>query len=128
MVDRKRYLLTLSAESDLRQAKQWSQTRWGKELTKEYFADLNHAAEYVSMHHESLHRREDLTGGTGLSIHPVREHYLIYMPIDKHHIIIVSVLRQSRNIPETLKKMAFRIHREIQDIKERLKSGKLKLP
>ncbi len=128
MPDRKHYLLTLSAEADLRQAKQWSQVRWGKELTREYFADLNYAAEYVATHHESLHSRDDLTGDTGLCIHPVREHYFIYMPIDKHGVIIVSVLRQSRNIPEILKKMAFRIRRETQDIKERLKSGKLKLP
>ena len=128
MPGRKHYLLTLSAESDLRQAKQWSQVRWGRELTREYFTDLNNAAEYVATHHESLHYREDLTGDTGLLIHPVREHYLIYMPVDKHDVIIVSVLRQSRNIPETLKKTAFRIHREIQDIKELLKSGELKLP
>jgi len=128
MPDKKHYLLTLSAESDLRQAKQWSQVRWGKELTREYFADLNHAAEYVATHHESLHDREDLTGDTGLLIHPVREHYLIYVPVDKHLVMIVSVLRQSCNIPEILKKTAFRIRREIQDIKERLKSGKLKLP
>ena len=128
MPDRKHYLLTLSAESDLRQAKQWSQVRWGKELTKEYFMDLDHAAEYVATHHESLHDREDLVGDTGLLIHPVREHYLIYMPVGKHLIIIVSVLRQSRNIPEILKKKAFMIRREIQGIKERLKSGELKLP
>jgi len=128
MSDRKHYLLTLSAELDLRQAKQWSQVHWGRELTIEYFSDLNAAAEYVATHHESLHDQEDLTGDTGLLIHPVREYYFIYMPVDKHHAIIVSVLRQSRNIPETLKIMAFRIHRDIQDIKERLKSGKLKLP
>jgi len=128
MPDKQHYLLTLSAESDLRQAKQCSQARWGSELTKEYFADLNQAAEYVATHHESLHSREDLTGDTGLLMHPVREHYLIYMPVGKQAVIIVSVLRQSRNIPETLKKSAFKMHREIQDIQERLKSGELKLP
>jgi len=35
---------------------------------------------------------------------------------------------RSINIPETLKKTALRIHREIQDIKELLKSEELKLP
>jgi len=128
MADRKRYLLILSAESDLRQTKQWSQVRWGKELTREYFADLNHAAEYVATHYESLHDRENLTGDTGLLIHPVREHYFIYMPVDKHDVMIVSVLRQSRNIPEILKKTVFKIRREVQEIQALLASGELKLP
>ncbi len=127
MPEKKHYLLTLSAESDLQKAKQWSQARWGRELTQEYFSDLNRAAEYVAEHHENLCHREDLTGDTGLSIHPVREHYLIYMPVDKHYIIIVSVLRQSRNIPEILKKTAFMIQREIKTIQQGLKSGKLNL-
>ncbi|MBL4759888.1 MAG: type II toxin-antitoxin system RelE/ParE family toxin [Mariprofundaceae bacterium] len=121
MSDEKNYLLTLNAEADLRKVKQWSLSHWRKELTQEYFVDLNNAAEYVATHHESLCDREDLTGGTGLSIHPVREHYLVYMPVDKHMVIIVAVIRQVRNIPEILTKSVFMIGREVQEIKKKLK-------
>jgi len=127
MSDKKHYLLTLGAEADFREAKQWSLTRWGKALTQEYFSDLDNAAEYIAEHHQSLRCREDLTGDSGLFIHPVREHYLIYLPIDNHAIIIVAVIRQSRNVPEILAKSAFMIHREIEEIKALLKTGKLKL-
>ncbi|MDQ7001076.1 MAG: hypothetical protein Q9N02_00110 [Ghiorsea sp.] len=46
----------------------------------------------------------------------------------EHEIIIVAVMRQSRNIPEFLEKSAFMIQREVEEIKARLKTGKLKLP
>ncbi len=128
MPDKKHYLLASSAEADLQKAKQRSQARWGRELTREYFIDLDNAAEYVATHHEILCYREDLTGDTDLFIHPVREHYLIYLPIGKHYIIIVAVLRQSRNIPEILAKSVFMIHRKVEEIKGLLKVGKLKLP
>jgi len=128
MPDKKHYLLTWGAEADLREAKQWSLSRWGKELTKDYFADLDHAAEYVAAHQKHLHIREDLAGETGLLIHPVREHYLVYFPIDDCTVIIVAVIRQSRNVPEILGKSAFMIHREVTEIKKLLAAGELKIP
>ena len=67
MLDKKHYVLTARAESDLYDAKIWSLSRWGRSLTREYFGDLHEAAEYVASHHPSLSAREGLTGDTGLS-------------------------------------------------------------
>ena len=35
----KHYRLTLTAEKDFQEAKAWSLSRWGEELTKKYFKD-----------------------------------------------------------------------------------------
>jgi len=124
----KHYLLTHRAELDLREARAWSLARWGSKLTRAYFGDLHKAAEYVATHYRALNSREDLTGDTGLSIHPVREHYLIYLPLDDGQIIIVAVLRQSRDVPQILGKTTFMIQREVNEIKRRINCGELTLP
>ncbi len=128
MLEENHYVLTRLAELDLHQARAWSLIRWGRKLTREYFSDLHQAAEYIVAHHQALNSREDLTGDTGLSIHPVREHYLIYLPVGDQHIVIVAVIRQSRNIPQILGRAAFMIRREVIEIKNRIKRGELLLP
>ena len=120
MVKARHYILTQTAEQDFYQAKRWSISRSGVALTKEYFNDLHHAAEYVAAHHATLPEREDITGESGLGIHPVREHYIIYVPAhlsdgDKK-IIIVALIRQTRDVPNILKANRFIIERELRDI------------
>jgi len=128
MSEQRHYVLTRLAELDLHEARAWSLARWGSKLTQAYFGDLHKAAEYVATHHQALNSREDLTGDTGLSIHPVREHYLIYLPVGDEQIIIVAVIRQSRDVPQILCKAAFMIQREVLEIKNRIKRGELSLP
>jgi len=128
MSGKKHYILTRLAESDLYDAKTWSLSRWGSKLTQTYFSDLHEAAEYIALHHHTLKNREDLTGHTGLSIHPVREHYLVYLPINDQCIIIVAVIRQSRDVPQILGKAEFMIRREVMEIKRRINCGELSLP
>ena len=99
MPKRRYYTLTATAEADLRAAKVWSRSRWGKNLTKKYFTDLHNAAKYIAQHHASLNEQECLTANTGLAIHPVREHYIVYVPIADDHIVIVAFIRQSRDVP-----------------------------
>ena len=75
------------------------------------------------MNYRSLSNRDDLTGDTGLSVHPVREHYLVYLPVVDQHIVIVAVIRQSRDVPEILGKAEFMIRREITEIREKIQRG-----
>lgn len=119
------YLLTATAESDFRKAHQWSLSRWGKELTKQYFADLHEAAEMVARNHRSLPKKGYLTGTTGMGVHAVREHYIVYVPIDEKSIVIVALMRQSRNVPAVLRANDFMIRRQLQEIFERLNQGKI---
>ena len=128
MLDKKHYVLTAGAESDLYDAKIWSLSRWGRSLTREYFGDLHEAAEYVASHQPGLSAREDLTGDTGLFIHPIREHYLVYLPVSSQYIILVAVIRQSRDVPLILGKTSFMIRREVNEIKDRIQRKELVLP
>ncbi len=119
------YTLTVLAAADLRAAKAWSNSRWGKILTQQYFADLHNAAEYIAQHHASLNEQERLTENVSLAIHPVREHYIIYVPVADDHIVIVAFIRQSRDVPAILQKAGYMIQRELKEIQHQLATGKL---
>lgn len=115
MALRRHYVLTLNAEEDFREAKNWSLSRWGQKLTTEYFQGLHQGAEYIALNQDSLRAREDLTGDTGLGIHAVREHYLVYVPTGPKKIAIVALIRQTRDVPTILKNNAFQISRALKD-------------
>ena len=114
--ENKHYVLTVTAERDFRQARQWSLSRWGAELTKKYFVSLHNSAEYIAQNHHSLDGKVHLTGTSGLGIHAVKEHYLVYVPIRDGYIVIVALIRQTRDVPAILKANNYLIRREIIDI------------
>lgn len=112
----KHYILTRTAEQDFREARQWSLSRWGKTLTTQYFSDLHDSAEYLSKNHHFLLEKENLTGVAGLGIHAVREHYMIYVAVDNKTVVIVALIRQSRDVPAILKANSYIINRELKEI------------
>ncbi len=112
----KHYILTSTAADDFRHARQWSTSRWGPSLTKQYFIDLHEAAERIAKNNLSLAQTEQLTGTTNLGIYTVREHYMVYLPMDDNKIIIVALIRQSRDVPSILQANNYIIRREIRDI------------
>jgi len=119
------YTLTAGAENDLRQARAWSRKRWGKEQTRQYFKDLQDGAEHLGKNHKSFRPRSELAGDTGLKLYPVREHYLVYEPVMGKHVIIVAVIRQSRDIPALLRQWTPHIKRELKDIRTKIKAGEI---
>jgi plasmid stabilization system protein ParE len=125
-VARKRYILTLRAAADLREARAWSCARWGKGLTNRYFEDLHKGAQHVAENHVKLHERNELAGGTSLNVYPVREHYLVYELLDAQHIVVVAVIRQGRDLPAILRKWSGAIRREVTDVRSRTERGEIK--
>ena len=116
MKKRKNYILTETAEQDFRDAKAWSLKRWGAGLTRQYFEDLHKGADYIAQHHRSLRERDELAADTGLCVHPVREHHIVYTPIDADKIIIVALIRQTRDTPSILKAHSHKIRQELRGI------------
>ena len=121
------YVLTVRAEADLREARSWSQARWGKELTNRYFQDLHESALYVAENHGSLRSRQQLAGGTALCLCPVRELYIVYEPLTEETIAIVAVIRQRRDIATILQKWAAPIRRELTEIRSRIERREIRV-
>jgi plasmid stabilization system protein ParE len=117
---RKHYILTATAERDFREAKRWSLSRWGKELTQQYFADLHESAKRIAQSHSTTLQIADTRK---LGIYPVREHYLVYVPIGKSTIVIVALIRQTRDVPAILKANGFQVQRQLKEIFESLEQG-----
>jgi plasmid stabilization system protein ParE len=107
------YALSPTARNQLREARRWSLERWGPELRRAYFADLDAAAQKLALIHNSLPSRTYLTGDAELHAYPVREHFLIYMPIDAFRIAIVAVIRQGRNLPEIVARYRYTVAKEL---------------
>lgn len=115
---KRHYILTETAQRDFREAKKWSMSRWGKTLTKQYFSSLHQTAEQLGQRQDSFTKITRLTDGTGLKVYPVREHYLVYLPLDKELIAIVSLIRQTRDVPAIIKASEFAIRRELKEVYE----------
>ena len=113
MARKRNYVLSPTARNQLREAKRWSLERWGPELTRAYFSDIDAAACKLAHIHTSLPSRTDLTGDALLHAFPAREHFLIYVPIDKGRIAIVAVIRQGRNLSEIVARYRYAITKEL---------------
>ena len=124
----KRYVLTLRAANDLREARAWSRARWGKSLTHRYFEDLHKGAQYVAENCHRLRARNELAGDAPLHVHPIREHYLVYEPLNSDVIAVVAVIRQGRDLPAILGKWAGSMRRELADVRSRIERAEIKLP
>lgn len=122
------YVLTVRAESDLREARSWSRARWGKELTDRYLQDLHEGAQYIADNHSSLRRRHELAGGTALCLYPVREHYVVYEPLTEKLVAIVAIIRQRRDVPAILQKWAAPIRRELTEIRAKIERREIQVP
>jgi plasmid stabilization system protein ParE len=112
---RRPYVLTETAARDFREARRWSQARWGDRTTRSYFQKLHDGAEYVAAHQSAIASRDELTGDTNLGVYPVGEHFLVYVPIDKTQIAIVALVRQIRDVPALLQANHFQIQRALND-------------
>lgn len=102
---------------DFRQARTWSNKRWGKALTKQYFIDLHKGAEYIAQTNQSFPSRTDLSGELEIGVYPVREHYMVYVPVKKDFVVIAALIRQTRDVPAILKANHYQIKRELKEIK-----------
>jgi plasmid stabilization system protein ParE len=119
------YILTETAEHDFRAARQWSLSRWGKKLTRQYFADLHQSAERIAQNPEQFSSLEHFSNTAELHVYPVREHYLIYLPISNKRIVIVALIRQTRDVPAILNANGFMIQRQLKEILDKLNRSEI---
>ena len=112
----KHYILTESAERDFREARRWSRSRWGDKLTRQYFSDLNSCAENLAANPQRMSPLEQDLDVAELKIFPVREHYLVYVPVQPDLIVIVALIRQTRDVPAILNANSFLIRRQLNEI------------
>lgn len=114
------YILTPTAREHLRDAKLWSLSRWGQKLTTQYLHDLEKAAQFIAKNHSKLVKPET-SYNKGLGLYPVREHYLVFLPLSNNQVAIIDIIRQGRDIPALLSKYAITIQRELEIIRKKKK-------
>ena len=68
------------------------------------------------MNQKALVQKGHLTGTTNLGVYAVGEHYIVYVPISDSQIVIVALIRQSRDVPAILKSNGHVIRRQLKKI------------
>ncbi len=124
----KHHTLTQQAERDLADMVEWSRARWGKQLTDKYLDDIYEGSERIGKDHGMLRSREELSADSGLLIYPVRKHYVVCHAIHKEHIVVVSYIKQGRDVPAIIERNHTRIARELKEIAKALKRKDMRLP
>lgn len=119
----KPYHLSLTAIRQLKAHRAWSRRQFGEKVTRQYFADMDKGVRYIAKQYTALPARPELTGTTGMCIYPVREHYVVFVPLSQG-IFIASILAQSQNVPVILDECAALFRRELNQFKALPKSGK----
>jgi plasmid stabilization system protein ParE len=104
-VKTKHYLLTQTAANDFRRAKAWSLKRWGKENTTSYFQHIENIANELGK--QTLLAKTDVLDVDNLSIWPIKEHYLVYIPLDNELIAIVGLFRQTQDLTSIIQNNSF---------------------
>lgn len=119
------YAFTQEAWDNLHEAIAWSKARWGQRLTNQYIDDLHAGFCRLASDHGKLPSREELTVDTGLSIYPIREHYVVFEPVGEQQIIIVALIHQVRDVPAVLRGKSWRIKRELKAVRQAFAEGTL---
>lgn len=120
MAKRRSYVLTQTAVDDFRDARRWSNARWGEPATRACFRRIHDCAEHIAARRAAISGREELSGNTGLGIHPVGEHFLVYVPIERTQIAVVALIRQVRDIRAVLEANHFQIQRALNEARKQL--------
>ena len=120
-----KYTLTKGAEADLDEIYRRSLERFGRDQTNTFMTALKKAAEFAADNHGKVPPRSQLTGESGLSLYPVHNHFIAYRPVADHHIVIIALLRQSRDIPAFVLAEAKRFRKDFAEIERKIKSGAL---
>ena len=123
MSPKRSYILTATAEKNIRDAKTWSQRRWGKRLTTNYFSQLHEAMVNLAKEHKTYQTRQELAGDTGLEIYTFRQHYIVFVPIDEERIVIAAVIHQSRDVAPILADERHELTREIAAVRASIRRG-----
>lgn len=87
-------------------------------MTRKYFEDLDAAASTLADNPTRYTSREELSGSTGLLLHPVREHFFVYEFLKDGRLVIVAVIRQGRDVSSILRRGAYVIRRELDQLRE----------
>jgi plasmid stabilization system protein ParE len=93
-----KYTLTMRAEVDLDEFYEKSLEQYGPIQTNKFLADLKKAAEFVADNIGKAPTRAHLVGESGLSLYPVNNHFIAYRPVTVDHIVIIAIIRQSRDV------------------------------
>lgn len=112
------YFLSPTAIRPLRDHKKWSLDKFGRAVTKKYFQDMDKAFKYIAENCKGLPARPELIGESGLYIYPVREHYIVYVPVN-NNIHIAAILRQVQDIPNIINEGAAVFQRVLSEFKGR---------
>jgi plasmid stabilization system protein ParE len=118
-----KYTLTRRAEADLDELHEKSLEQFGRIQTNKFMADLKKAAEFAANNIGKVPTRAHLVGDSGLSLYPIHNHFIAYRPVTEDHIVIIAIVRQSRDIAALITAESDRFRADFSEIEQKIKNG-----
>ena len=122
-----KYTLTRRAESDLDELYEKSLEQFGPIQTNRFMTDLKNAAEFAADNIGKIPARAHLVGDSGLSLYPVKNHFIAYRPVAEDHIVIITIFRQSRDVAALIAAEADRFRADFSEIERKIKDGTISI-
>jgi plasmid stabilization system protein ParE len=120
------YILTPTALKDLRRIGSEGRARWGAERNATYMRDLKRGFQHIADRHDALPERPKLTGASGLRLHRVGRHYIVFVVLTPDHVAITSVLHDHMDVPARLREMQALTDIEVGDVRAEVLRSLLK--
>lgn len=90
----------------------------GRRIDRAVFSELHDCVESLSRNPGRSTSMDQVPDVAEPKIHPVRGHYLVYVPIDGICIVNVGLIRQTQNVSEIVNANGFTIQRQLKEIAE----------
>ena len=120
------YILTPAALKDMRRIGIEGRARWGDERTAVYMRDLKRGFQHIADRHDALPERPKLTAASGLRLHRVGRHYIVFIVLTPDHVAITSVLHDHMDVPARLREMQALTDKQVGDVRAGLLRSMLK--
>ncbi len=91
--------------------------QWGRARAYAYFEDMRASFQYIADRHDALPRRTRLTGVSGLSLHRVGSHYVVFKLIAEGEVAITGILHQHMDVSTHLQALKSRADKELGDMR-----------
>lgn len=115
-----KYHITPLAGEHMRSIARDGIRRWGIAQALAYTEQLERGVQHIADRHHALPERAKLTGASGLRLHRVGRHYIVFIVLTPDHVAITSVLHDHMDVPARLREMQALTDKQVGDVRAEL--------
>jgi plasmid stabilization system protein ParE len=121
-----KYHITPLAGEHMRNIAREGIRRWGIAQALAYAEQLERGFQHIADRHDAFPKRPRLTGASGLRLHRVGRHYIVFVVLTPDHVAITAVLHDHMDVPARLREVQSLTEQQVGDIRAGLLRSMMK--